>query len=83
MWRDYLDEVRRDDSSYWAAALVLAMKSGNISNELSARENLKRLGFDVVRVPIICDRCEGDGKAQSVVILFEEYEIKIKESNHE
>ena len=45
----YLDDVRRDDSSYWAAALVLAIKSGNRSNELSARANLKRLGFDVVR----------------------------------
>ncbi len=45
----YLDDVRRDDSSYWAAALVLAIKSGNPNNELSARANLKRLGFDVVR----------------------------------
>ena len=45
----YLDDVRRDDSSYWAAALVLAIKSGNRSNELSARANLKRLGFDVIR----------------------------------
>ena len=43
------DIGRRDDSGYWAAALVLAIKNGNRSNELSARENLKRLGFDVVR----------------------------------
>jgi len=44
----YLDDSRRDDSSYWAAALVLAIKSGNRSNELSARANLRRLGLDVV-----------------------------------
>ena len=43
------DVGRRDDSSYWAAALVLAIKNGNQKNERSARANLKRLGFDVVR----------------------------------
>ena len=43
------DVGRRDDSGYWAAALVLAMKNGNRANERSARANLKRLGFDVVR----------------------------------
>lgn len=51
----YLDDVRRDDSSYWAAALVLSIKSGNRSNELSARANLKRLGFDVVRAAPVAD----------------------------
>lgn len=39
------DQLRRDDPAYWAAALVLAIKSGNRGNELSARANLKRLGF--------------------------------------
>lgn len=47
-WRQYIDDSRRDDSSYWAAALVLAIKSGNRSNEFSARANLRRLGLDVV-----------------------------------
>ncbi len=42
------DRGRRDDSSYWAAALVLAIKTGNRRNEMSAREHLRRLGFDIV-----------------------------------
>lgn len=39
------DQLRRDDPAYWAAALVLAIKSGNRANEKSARANLSRLGF--------------------------------------
>ena len=39
------DQLRRDDPAYWAAALVLTIKSGNRANEKSARENLSRLGF--------------------------------------
>ncbi len=59
------DVGRRDDSSYWTAALVLAIKSGNRSNELSARANLKRLGFDVVRAAdLVAPSLESKGGAE-------------------
>ncbi len=44
------NKSRKDDPAYWAAALVLAIKSGNRVNEKSARRNLRRLRFDVVAI---------------------------------
>lgn len=44
------DRDRRDDSSYWAAALVLAIKNRNHRNVKSARKKLRRLGFDVLEI---------------------------------
>lgn len=44
-----LDLVRQDDAAYWVCALVLAIQSKNRQREKSARENIRRLGYDLIR----------------------------------
>ena len=41
------DLTRRDDGAYWAAALVLAIRAGDIARADTARQNLRRLGYRV------------------------------------
>ena len=53
------DRCRKDDPAYWAAALVLAIKNGNSVGEKSARRNLRRLRFDLVRVEKRPSKIEG------------------------
>lgn len=39
------DVTRRDESAYWAAALVLAMRANDRARETLARRHLRRMGF--------------------------------------
>ncbi len=43
------DAIGWDDPAYWAATLVYAIKRGNRTTETKAREQLRRLGFDLRR----------------------------------
>jgi hypothetical protein len=41
------DVTRRDDGAYWAAALVLAIRAGDRERAETARQNLRRLGYQL------------------------------------
>jgi hypothetical protein len=43
------DAIGWDDPAYWAATLVYAIKRRNRKTEAKARENLRRLGFELRR----------------------------------
>ena len=42
------DSIRRDDQSYWACSLAIALRDRLTDREKIARENLNRLGLDLV-----------------------------------
>lgn len=41
------DVTQRDSGPFWAAALVLAIRSGDVPRAEAAREHLRRLGYRV------------------------------------
>ena len=46
---EFLDNLNRHNALHWCGVLLLSMENGNVPDETLARENLNRLGFDVVR----------------------------------
>ena len=46
---EFLDNMNRHNALYWCGVLLLSMENGNVADETVSRENLNRLGFDVVR----------------------------------
>lgn len=45
------DLTQRDDAAYWAAALVYAIKAADQPRTETARQNLRRLGYDLQQFP--------------------------------
>jgi hypothetical protein len=46
-WTFDPDVTRRDDAAYWAAAVVVASRAGNVERAEYARRQLRRLGFQL------------------------------------
>lgn len=57
---DY-DVTRRDDGPYWAAALVLALRAGDKDRAVTARRNLRRLGYRLDEIRPDREKPEGGG----------------------
>jgi len=45
--------MNRNNEINWCGVLLQSMENGNVADETLARENLNRLGFDVVRHRIV------------------------------